>query len=160
MRDYNALYDWLERFKLTIYIDNFVKGGFDMTSMHGLTAEVTSDYFTPSLDFNSVNLNRKRAEHYFYIINSSTFFTKSWISSDCLTGLIWEGRRGSLSETRWNRTFIAHTRQGVTSHSSINFKKLTKYRGFLEPLSPNWSWKLSRRELKWSLGVAAESCKP
>lgn len=66
MRDYNALYDWLERFKLTIYIDNFVKGGFDMTSMHGLTAEVTSDYFTPSLDFNSVNLNRKRAEHCFY----------------------------------------------------------------------------------------------
>ena len=48
-----------------------------MTSMHGLTAEVTSDYFTPSLDFNSVNLNRKRAERYFYIINSSKFFTKS-----------------------------------------------------------------------------------
>lgn len=40
MRDYNALFDWLEKFKLTIYIDNFVKGGFDMTSVHGITAEV------------------------------------------------------------------------------------------------------------------------
>lgn len=40
MRDYNALFDWLEKFKLTIYIDNFVKGGFDMTSVLGITAEV------------------------------------------------------------------------------------------------------------------------
>ncbi|XP_078347150.1 uncharacterized protein LOC144632388 isoform X3 [Oculina patagonica] len=39
MRDYNALFDWLEKFKLTIYIDNFVKGGFDMTSVLGITAE-------------------------------------------------------------------------------------------------------------------------
>lgn len=42
MRDYNALYDWLEKFKLTIYIDNFVNGGFDMTSVCGITAEVRS----------------------------------------------------------------------------------------------------------------------
>ena len=40
MRDYNALFDWLEKFKLTIYIDNFVKGGFDMTSVHAITGEV------------------------------------------------------------------------------------------------------------------------
>ena len=41
MREYNAMYDWLESFKLNVYIDNFVKGGFDMTSMIGLTAEVS-----------------------------------------------------------------------------------------------------------------------
>ena len=40
MRDYNELFDWLEKFRLTIYIDNFVKGGFDMTSVLGITAEV------------------------------------------------------------------------------------------------------------------------
>ena len=40
MREYNAMYDWLESFKLNVYIENFVKGGFDMTSMKGLTAEV------------------------------------------------------------------------------------------------------------------------
>ena len=40
MRDYNALFDWLEKFRLTVYIDNFVKGGFDMTSVLGITAEV------------------------------------------------------------------------------------------------------------------------
>lgn len=42
MREYNALFDWLEKFKLTIYIDNFVNGGFDMTSVCGITAEVRS----------------------------------------------------------------------------------------------------------------------
>lgn len=42
MRDYNALFDWLEKFKLTIYIDNFVSGGFDMVSVCGITAEVRS----------------------------------------------------------------------------------------------------------------------
>ena len=47
MRDYNALFDWLEKFKLTIYIDNFVKGGFDMTSVLGITTEVrkTGEHF-------------------------------------------------------------------------------------------------------------------
>jgi len=40
MRDYNELFDWLEKFRLTVYIDNFVKGGFDMTSVLGITAEV------------------------------------------------------------------------------------------------------------------------
>ena len=49
-----------------------------------------------------------------------------------------------VSETRWNQTFIAHTRQGVTSHSSINFQKTQKILRFLEPLSPNLSRKLSR----------------
>lgn len=34
------MFDWLEKFRLTIYIDNFVKGGFDMTSVLGITAEV------------------------------------------------------------------------------------------------------------------------
>lgn len=48
MRDYNALFDWLEKFKLTIYIDNFVKGGFDMTSVHGITAE----------DLTAINVNK------------------------------------------------------------------------------------------------------
>ena len=42
MREYNAMFDWLESFKLNVYIDNFVKGGFDMTSMKGLTAEVSA----------------------------------------------------------------------------------------------------------------------
>ncbi|XP_022803974.1 caskin-2-like isoform X3 [Stylophora pistillata] len=48
MRDYNALFDWLEKFKLAIYIDNFVKGGFDMTSVPGITAE----------DLTAINVNK------------------------------------------------------------------------------------------------------
>lgn len=48
MRDYNALHDWLEKSKLSIYIDNFVNGGFDMTSILGITAE----------DLTAINVNK------------------------------------------------------------------------------------------------------
>ena len=41
MRDYNVLYDWLERNKLVLYVDNFVKGGFDIVSVRGITPEVS-----------------------------------------------------------------------------------------------------------------------
>ncbi|KAK3754927.1 hypothetical protein QZH41_007040 [Actinostola sp. cb2023] len=58
MSEYNSLYDWLENCKLAIYIDNFVKGGFDMISITGLTPEedimtwlrlIHLDQYTPQL---------------------------------------------------------------------------------------------------------------
>ena len=58
MRDYNALYDWLEKLKLAIYIDNFVKGGFDMTSVLGITSEVTQIVFATHFNDHFTTMNK------------------------------------------------------------------------------------------------------
>jgi len=62
MREYNELFDWLQKFRLTIYIDNFVKGGFDMTSILGIIAEVkkTASFCSFNFEFQQVILTTLR----------------------------------------------------------------------------------------------------
>lgn len=55
MSEYNSLYDWLESCKLAIYIDNFVKGGFDMISITGLTPEVKGFVFGIPVYFKQIS---------------------------------------------------------------------------------------------------------
>lgn len=73
MRDYNELFDWLEKFRLTIYIDNFVKGGFDMTSVLGITAEVkkATCFCSSNLEFRQVIFTTLRCVVSYLIIKKS-----------------------------------------------------------------------------------------
>ncbi|XP_032220998.2 uncharacterized protein LOC5520168 isoform X2 [Nematostella vectensis] len=48
MHEYNELYDWLDSCKLAIYIEHFVRAGFDMTSIAGLTPQ----------DLTSINIHK------------------------------------------------------------------------------------------------------